>query len=475
VNRLHTPAIIASAATIALHLLLASGCGTSRALEWQWAISAGGNDLTSGQAICAAGDGDIYIAGNTNDAVSFGGTRVRSYGGFTSFILRYSDGSPDDPDLVAIFGGSPGVGGSASPYGIAVDGNENVYVAGSFRDSVTFRGADSGIASGVVIATTDMYHSSFVAKYERGGRAAWALPIIGPESESVRRVAVSRKGECYFALQGKGTLRIGDTTLQLPQRRALLVCLGSDGSRRWIRMLEGEKPSFSIYVAVDNDDNPVIWWGYEVKPPSREGSAYHALLLESYTPGGERRWTSPVGWAENVATGRIYFDRDAMLLEGVYVPDTTMDLARQSPISSNALSRFDRDGRLQWCTSVGMPYEYFHGGGVDSDGNYYYVASYHDNPRLDGSVPDSIAKSFPSKTAGARDVIVICRDARTGEFRWTKSTGGPGDEPVLDATVDQEGEIYLTGWFTNRARFGPFELKVVQQSDYFLTKLGREK
>lgn len=482
-NRPAPRSIIASIALIIPLLLFANGCAAParfKAPKWQWAISAGSRDLVTGHALTIADDGDLYMAGTTTDTVVFGDRAVRSYAHFTGFVVRYAKASPDDPMLLATFGALPGVKGHASVFAIDVDRDENIYVTGEFGGTAAFGEAKDSILFSAEMHPKTGRRPGFVAKFDSSGRIAWALPIIAPDGENVRTVSVSDNGDCYFGFHVNGIVKIGDTTLHFTERRALVVSLRGDGTRRWIKVLGGEKSSYYLDTEIDPAGNLAVWWGRELRPEIRRpnGSgvgASYTHLLESYTPEGERRWTSPVGWGSDITTGRIYFDRDAILLQGPYVPDTTSGITWLTPRSYNLVSRFDMRGRPEGCFAVGMPGEYFRGGGVDADGNYYYVSSYEDHLRLDKSIPDSISASLFPKTVGGRDVMVICRDARSGVFRWIWTTGGHGSESILDAVVDPAGNIYITGWFSDQARFGSFELEARVRSDYFLAKLGREE
>src|SRR4051812_9386588 len=79
---------------------------------WMWAVSAGGRDIASGDAVCVDRNGDVYVGMETTDTVLIGGTILRSRGSFLSSIVRYRNGSPNNPEVLASIGATRGPRGS---------------------------------------------------------------------------------------------------------------------------------------------------------------------------------------------------------------------------------------------------------------------------------------------------------------------------------------------------------------------------
>ncbi len=41
------------------------------------------------------------------------------------------------------------------------------------------------------------------------------------------------------------------------------------------------------------------------------------------------------------------------------------------------------------------------------------------------------------------------------EFGWTRTIGGTGEDHANDLAVDAEGNVLITGWFSNTVDFDP--------------------
>jgi hypothetical protein len=73
---------------------------------------------------------------------------------------------------------------------------------------------------------------------------------------------------------------------------------------------------------------------------------------------------------------------------------------------------------------------------------------------------------------GNRDVLVAKLAASDGRPVWATSFGDTDDDQGLDVATDSAGDLLLTGFFSNRPRFGATELKSHGAQDLFIAKLA---
>lgn len=98
----------------------------------QWVQSAGGTNGDFGNDIAVDGSGNVYVIGYFFGTATFGTTEKTSAGSYDFFVVKYN--TSGTLQWVQTAGGS----GNDYGYGIEVDGTGNVYVTGSFQGTVTF-------------------------------------------------------------------------------------------------------------------------------------------------------------------------------------------------------------------------------------------------------------------------------------------------------------------------------------------------
>lgn len=68
--------------------------------------------------------------------------------------------------------------------------------------------------------------------------------------------------------------------------------------------------------------------------------------------------------------------------------------------------------------------------------------------------------------------IFIASIAPSGDYLWVQHVGSTGEDNTFDLTTDAEGDIYLSGWFSDTVRFGDVELVSRGDADMFVARLA---
>gem|GEM_PF-559541 len=121
---------------------------------WQWAEKAGGIGGNNGQGIVLDGGGNCYVTGYFSETAAFGSYSLTSSGGTDIFVAQMDASGMWQWATQAV-----------GPYydfgvGIALDGDANSYVTGTFSTSATF---------GSYTLNSSGYNDLFVAKLGSGG------------------------------------------------------------------------------------------------------------------------------------------------------------------------------------------------------------------------------------------------------------------------------------------------------------------
>lgn len=269
---------------------------------------------------------NIYVTGFYTGTITIPGTteRVSSTGKEDIFIAKYNGNG--DRQWIKGFGGTGG-GGQETDHGrsITVDGNGNVYVAGSFRGAADFGGgarAAAGPAPGDPPAA-----DAFIAKFDSAGTHRWSKAIGGTADDSCEQLVSSPStGMVYATGWFKGTADFApmeQTPRNLTARGylydvfvAAYCTQDPSGSNHWAISIGDEGPDEGYGVGTDGQGNVYVAGGFggtvdfdpapnidhlltataPVSPsadpwdPTRQDA-----FLASYCSGGHFRWAMRLG------------------------------------------------------------------------------------------------------------------------------------------------------------------------------------
>ncbi len=139
------------------------------------------------------------------------------------------------------------------------------------------------------------------------------------------------------------------------------------------------------------------------------------------------------------------------------------------------ISKFDSSGGLIWAKQMGgsqsTSWEQAHDIHLDDNGNIYVTGSFTGQPDFDPGIDTFYINALGSGVFTA----FIWKLDEFGNFAWAKQLGGSLASESNSVAVDQNGNVYTTGFFDGIADFDPgigtFNLTVNGYSDIFVSKL----
>ena len=345
-------------------------------------------------SVALDGEGNVHVVGAYSDTVEF--DPGNSAGNLTSagltdfFIVKY------DGEINLLW--AKGVGGTLSDAGngITVDDSGNVYVTGTYSDTVDFDPAE-----GVSTLTSAGNDDIFILKLDRDGDFIWAKSIGGPLQESSFDIAVDTSGNVfatgYFSDMADFDPGAGTSNLtSAGQGDVFIVKLDHHGNYVWGRKVGGTGFDSGIEVALD-----------------ASGNVYTA------------------GYFNDTASAGL----------------TTLTSAGANDI---LISKLDNDGNFLWVKSMGGPsFDSGYGIAVDGNGNVYTTGEFSGTADFD---PGAGISSLTS--AGASDVFVSKLNS-DGNYVWAKELGGTAADIGEGIVVQDNGSLYLVGAFSDTVDFDP--------------------
>jgi len=364
-----------------------------------WNRTIGGSDSESFYDVVIDSNGNSYVVGSTN---SNDGDIVGSHGSLDALIVKYDNagnmlwsklfgGSGDDRfesieidgdknlcvvgfssssdgDIIDAHGNydavivkydsngnklwSKAVGGSNADlfYGVAVDGNNNLYAAGYTKST------DGDITDDISGHTDAM-----IIKFDSNGNQLWDKTIGGNDADHLYDIVVGNDNALYA---------VGET--ELPSQPfvvgvlydAMIVKIDMNGNVLWNKSInDGGSPRHNKFdgIAVDSENN-----AYAVSSASRSSgditdgnNGENDALIMKFDSGGNKLWDRTIGGSNHDSFKQVVTDRNGEVYAVGYTDSSDYDITDKTNGGHDALLvKLNSDGNLLWNKTIG-------GGGSD--------------------------------------------------------------------------------------------------------------
>jgi len=372
-----------------------------RAWVCTWGITEFANDNTNVQRVKCDSDGNIYIAGSFHYTVDFDpgpGVEERTACGDESadaYVLKIDP--TGEYQWVLTWGAESG----DYAYDLAIDGQNNIYVAGSFRGTVDF---DPGPGE-KIFTSSDSYSDAYISKFNPDGNLLWTKVWEG--ASGYYSISCTFSGDIYAIGMFRGT--------------------------------------------VDFDPGPGEDW--------HEAISYSEIFLVKYGPNGAYKWG--VNWGAGTSKRANGVDMDELgnvFVCGHFEKSVDFDPGPEEDIheSNNGtpdafISCFDSAGNYKWAGTWGSDFnldgDAAYGLAADAEGNVYVTGRYY------GSVDFYPGPPTDWNGSNGGFDINLSRYSDTGQYWWTRTWGSTHDEYGTAVATDSNGLVYATGQFYFTADF----------------------
>lgn len=253
----------------------------------------------------------------------------------------------------------------------------------------------------------------------------------------------------------------------------------------WVNAMPGNSYDVCRAIVLDDDNNVYATGFYSTTVDFDPGpgianlSSVNAedIFLAKYAPDGSLVWAKSIGDFRYQAANAIALDSARNIyITGIFFGTTDFD---PGPGVANLVSngnedifvcKYDRFGNFIWARSFGGPTnEFCNSIKLDKAGNIYFNGYFENVADFDPG-----PGTYNLTSTGAADIF-ICKISPFGNLIWARSIGGPLADAAFSIGLDEQNNVYSTGFFWSTADFDPgpgtFNLTSPASGDGFILKL----
>ncbi len=275
-----------------------------------------------------------------------------------------------------------------------------------------------------------------------------------------------------------------------------LTCVGSmdayiqkldvDGNLLWVKQLGNTGTDIANALYTDNNDNIFITGQFEGTVDFDLGSGIYNLtsngeediFLLKLNSNGDFLWAISFGGTEKDAGSDLHIDElgNIHLIGGFsskvdFDPGSGITQLISEGYSDIFILKLNNNGAFEWVKQIGgSSVDYSQSMAIDNNG-YIYLTGYFENT-VDF---DPEATSHLLTSTNVKDGFTLKLNS-DGQFEWVKQISGEGLIIPKSIALDDNNNVYSTGYFQDTADFDPsnltLELSAVGQHDMFAQKLN---
>lgn len=298
--------------------------------------------------------------------------------------------------------------------------------------------------------------------------------ISGPDYDSGKSIAIDTSGNVYITGAQGGTTSFGGTVYPTTGESGVyLAKYNANGVLEWVQSAIGTGIGLDIEIDI-NGNLIVTGYFYETVSFGNISVVSNGMadfFLAKYTSDGTLLWAKSAGASKiDIAYGVSSDKMGNILITGHYTGTTTFDNTTLSSVDPNFddvfIAKYNGAGNLIWVKSAGgISGDFGLDIATDSNNNIYITGYY---------ILSAKFGNITITSTGANDVFLVKYDPN-GETQWVRSGGGSGIDSGVRLAVDANGNVYLTGYFSENARFtSPFgnekNISSAGSVDIFLVK-----
>jgi len=355
--------------------------------------------------------------------------------------------------------------GSDQGYDISSDASGNVYVGGWFSGTAQF-GTETLNSFGM--------QDIFIACYDSAGVFKWVRQAGSDGNEVCAGIITNAAGDSFITGWFSGTSDFDNFSVTSSGTYDMFVAkYDAAGTVQWVNRGGGPTDDYGNRITLANDGGVCIGGSFRetiwVGSHQLTSMGNRDILLSHFSADGDVVCAKSAGGTGEDRAYGIYQDSNGNYFLTGFFSGTAYfdDIELTSPaIISTYIAKMTNQGFFQWVKpGSGNANDFARGFDIEADGEGYVVATGF----FSGSI--TFGNQTLSATGGQYDFDVFLTKLNPqGELMWTKKAGSYGIDQGTTLYVNQSGEIFVGGFFTQSCYFGDLSAESSGKSDVFAAK-----
>ncbi len=444
--------------------LLCTLSGKAQNISYAWANKAGGGTAEEGRCIQTDITGNVYVSGYFAGTADFdpgpGMVNLTALGGKEIFIAKYN------PDGGLIWAKKIGSTSDEIANALRLDADGNLYLIGSFQGGVDF---DPN--AGTAFLTSSGSDDVFIAKYNASGVYQWAQKIGGTQSDIGSALELDEFGNLTITglFRNQADFDPGAGSLSLTSNGgsdAFLARYTNAGTLIWAINAGGTQDDAGASLQIDADDHIYLtgkFTGIADFNPSGITNALVSngltdLFLACYDASGNYVWANGLGGGVDDSGNALKIGPDGNLyLTGGFQGSVDFDPGANTALLTGlgdediVLACYDPNGgAYHWAKAiVGASADRATDLQVTKSGDIYLTGHFSLDCSFESGLPSATLSSM-----GGRDMFIATYNL-SGAFNGVIQIGGSNDDSPNAILINEDGSLYLSGYFRGAVDFDP--------------------
>ncbi len=323
----------------------------------------------------------------------------------------------------------------------------------------------------VVVAGRDV----FTALLDSSGVVLKAMGGVGDGIENIGNgIASDANGNIFITGNFTETIMFDDVPLvSAGLGDIFIVKYDINGTVLWAKRAGGGSNIYAHDIAVDPAGNCYIIGEFYDSASFDNHGVLSTIALDVFTakydPDGNALWAESCGsTSSEVGNGIAVDNLGNVYIAGYFQGDFIFNNQEYSTLGNRDgfVAKYDASGKPLWATvGGGWNNEFFNKIAVDVDGNNIYVTGEFES---DSIFVDALTLVNKNSKGIRRDVLLMNLNS-AGATQWGIRAGSIEHDYANDVTVDDNGDVYITGTFDDTIVFENTTL-INDNGDFYIAK-----